>query len=368
MGKKTFRPPQAIRETVEAAGDTEAPLLKADSIPIDGIRKMYASLLKARGEFTLENTKDYRTAGGTPGFKWSRRILRQEGLLKTAEAGAVQIPEAIDLQLGPELFACVLEKSCEEVASALQEAGVRGACVPLEKGTALFFPADVVFVNEGSVCKVYDEELGEVYELILGSSPFEKAEYDEAVIVEESREKVRVLLKANGTTGCSCYLVDASVSVAGLDVDELFLLKTEDESSSQTYAEVIKVDEELGLVFAWGIVCTIDDEEYYDLQGDHIPEASMLKHSSEFMLTKRETGEMHARTDAGTIPEKGTIVFAFPLTREVAKAFGINARVSGLMIGAKFDDESILQKFKDGEYTGFSIGGSRDTRHDEEVE
>lgn len=368
MGKKTFRPPQAIRDTVSEAGATDAPLLKADSIPVDGIRKMYASLLKARGEFTFENTKDYRAAGGTPGFKWSRRILRQEGLLKTAEAGAVQIPEAIDLQLGPELFACVLEKSCDEVASALQEAGVRGACVPLEKGTALFFPADVVFVNEGSVCKVYDEELGEAHELILGSSPFDKAEYDDAVIIEESREKVRVLLKSQGTTGCSCYLVDASVSVAGLDIDELFLLKTEDESSSSVYAEVIKVDEELGLVFGWSIVCTIDDEEYFDVQGDAIPEDSMLKYSMEFMLDDRTQGDMHARTEEGEVVEKGTVVFCFPLTREVAKAFGIETRVTGLMIAIKPSDPDILQKFKDGEYTGFSIGGTRDTRHDEEVE
>ena len=368
MGKKTFRPPQAIRDTVSAAGATDAPLLKADSIPIDGIRKMYASLLKARGEFTLDNNGEYLLAGGTPGFKWSRRILRQEGLLKAADTGAVQIPEAIDLQLGPELFACVLEKSCEEVASALQEAGVRGACVPLEKGTVLFFPADVVFVNEGNVCKVYDEELEETYELILGSIPLEKAKYEDTVIIEESREKVRVLLKSEGNAGCSCYLVDASVSVAGLEIDELFLLKTEDESSSEVYAQVIKVDEELGLVFGWSIVCTIDDEEYFDVQGDAVPEQSMLKHSMEFMLVDRTQGDMHAKTDDGEVVEKGTVVFCFPLTREVAKAFGIETRVTGLMVAIKPSDPEILQKFKDGDYTGFSIGGTRDTRHDEEVE
>ena len=43
------------------------------------------------------------------------------------------------------------------------------------------------------------------------------------------------------------------------------------------YAEIKKVDEELGLVMGFAIICKIDGEPYFDTQGDHIPEDSMLK-------------------------------------------------------------------------------------------
>ena len=42
-------------------------------------------------------------------------------------------------------------------------------------------------------------------------------------------------------------------------------------------AEVLKVDESLGLVFGWAIVCAENGNDYYDLQGDHIPESVMLE-------------------------------------------------------------------------------------------
>jgi hypothetical protein len=54
---------------------------------------------------------------------------------------------------------------------------------------------------------------------------------------------------------------------------------------------------------------------------------------------------------------KGRILFAFPLTTDIAEAFGIDADTTGLMIAMKPDDPSMLSKFRDGTYTGFSIGG-----------
>jgi hypothetical protein len=54
----------------------------------------------------------------------------------------------------------------------------------------------------------------------------------------------------------------------------------------------------------------------------------------------------------------GTMVFAFPLTTDIAKAFDITTPRTGLMIGMKPSAE-VLAKFKSGEYTGFSIGGKR---------
>jgi hypothetical protein len=116
-------------------------------------------------------------------------------------------------------------------------------------------------------------------------------------------------------------------------------------------ASVVKVDEALGLVFGFAIVCKEAGEPYFDTQSDHIPEDAMLKASTEFMLESRVSGDMHARAD-------GQVVFAFPLTEEVAKALDITTKRTGLLIAMK-PSPAVFEKFKKGEYTGFSIGGSR---------
>ncbi len=124
------------------------------------------------------------------------------------------------------------------------------------------------------------------------------------------------------------------------------------ETAFETRAEVLKVDEELGLVFGWAIICTENGEPYFDLQKDHIPDATMLKSSTDFMRNSRAAKEMHVRSDAGSV------IFAFPMTAEVAKAFGIQTDRTGLMVAMAPDDE-MLGKFKSGELNGFSIGGKR---------
>lgn len=124
---------------------------------------------------------------------------------------------------------------------------------------------------------------------------------------------------------------------------------------SDTYeitCEVRKVDEELGLVFGWAIVCEEDGEPYYDLQGDNIPQASMLKAATGFAKGARMAKEMHVGGG------RGTVVFMLPLTADIAKSLDIRSRRAGLIIGMA-PDEEMLQKFKSGELRGFSIGGRR---------
>ena len=117
-------------------------------------------------------------------------------------------------------------------------------------------------------------------------------------------------------------------------------------------AEVKKVDESLGLVMGWAIVSTEDGEPYFDKQGDHIPETAMMEAVTDFMKTARVAGEQHDRMDAGTI------VHSFPMTADVAKAFGIETTTTGWMVAMQ-PDAPMLEKFRSGELTGFSIGGRR---------
>lgn len=127
---------------------------------------------------------------------------------------------------------------------------------------------------------------------------------------------------------------------------------------SKVLGVVEKIDAEtgetLGLVFGWAMVCKVGGEDYFDTQDDHIPEESMLKASTEFMEKSRVLGDMHA------VAEGGSVVFAFPLTAEIAKAYGWeNPPQTGLMIAVKPGSAETLAKYKSGEYTGFSIGGRR---------
>lgn len=126
---------------------------------------------------------------------------------------------------------------------------------------------------------------------------------------------------------------------------------------------VAKVDDTLGVVFGWAIISTEDGFPYVDTQGDYIPDSAMLKAATKFAKGKRQGGDMHHTED-------GVVLFMFPLTAEVAKAFDIDCDKTGLMIGMAPDNPETLEKFRTGERTGFSIGGKRvvDTPREMEVE
>ena len=116
------------------------------------------------------------------------------------------------------------------------------------------------------------------------------------------------------------------------------------------YIKADGINEDLGVVFGYAIVCKEDGKNYFDLQGDHVPEDSMLKASLDFMQNSRVADEMH------DFKKQGTVVFAFPMTGDIARSLGMTVRKTGLIIGMRPSDD-VLEKFKNGEYTGFSIGG-----------
>jgi hypothetical protein len=119
----------------------------------------------------------------------------------------------------------------------------------------------------------------------------------------------------------------------------------------QLSSPVLKVDEALGLVFGWGMICAKSGDQYMDLDREGISQAEMLKSVTEFAATSQLTDDGH-----NEVPD-GAVVFTFPLTDDVAKAFGIECDQRGWMVAAKPSPE-VLAKFADGTYTGFSIGGT----------
>ena len=123
----------------------------------------------------------------------------------------------------------------------------------------------------------------------------------------------------------------------------------------QRSGEIFKVDAALGLAFGWAIVCKKDGQDYFDLQGDHIPEDSMMRATVEFMENSRVAKDMHSKEGG----QKGTVVYGMPITTDLLKALGMTSPITGFLIAMKPNDPAMLAKFASGEYTGFSIGGSR---------
>lgn len=115
--------------------------------------------------------------------------------------------------------------------------------------------------------------------------------------------------------------------------------------------EILKVDDELGLVFGYAMVCKIDGEPHFDLQGHHIPEDTMTRVLAKFMQGDVVAKDMH------TGEQIGTYVFAFPMTTEIAKSLDIQVKQTGALVAMKPDSADMIAKFKSGERTGFSIGG-----------
>ena len=115
--------------------------------------------------------------------------------------------------------------------------------------------------------------------------------------------------------------------------------------------QILKVDESLGLVFGFAMVCKEDGQVHVDLQGDDIPESEMLKSALSFAKGARTAKEMHKGESIGDV------TFIFPLTTEIAESLEIITKRTGLLIAMRPEKPEVLQKFASGEYTGFSIGG-----------
>lgn len=122
--------------------------------------------------------------------------------------------------------------------------------------------------------------------------------------------------------------------------------------SMEGVATLAKLNEELGLAFFWAFTCTNEDgTPHFDLQNDTI-DADFIKAAMDFMVDGGgAVDEMHDEE-----PTEGRVVFAFPMTPDIAKAFGIVTKQTGLMIAIKPSAEQ-LTKLKDGTFNGVSIGG-----------
>lgn len=127
--------------------------------------------------------------------------------------------------------------------------------------------------------------------------------------------------------------------------------------SELTKTDVIKFDDEQRVVWGFASVTKINGETVVDRQGDIIEERVLEKAATEFMLGARNGLTMHKGEPTTTV------VHSMLFTPEIKKAFGIESKHDGWLIAVKVHCDDTWKKVKEGEFTGFSIGG-RATRKD----
>ena len=145
--------------------------------------------------------------------------------------------------------------------------------------------------------------------------------------------------------------------------DERAILETVDLGKSDVSehitigAEIIKSDTERRIVWGWASVISENGDPIVDTQGDYIPAEEMEKMADQFMTDVRVAKAMHRGSQIGEV------IHSFPMTKEIAKAFDLDSKYEGWIIGMKVHDDEMWAKVKSGEYGAFSIGGKGE-RHD----
>lgn len=118
---------------------------------------------------------------------------------------------------------------------------------------------------------------------------------------------------------------------------------------------VVKIDAAEHLVFGWAnIAIRKTGEQIEDLHGDMIDPDDLEHAAYQFVLSSRETGEMHEGSAVGHLVESCCF------TRAKMKAMGLpeDALPEALWVGFFIPDDRVFRKVVSGEYQMFSIQGT----------
>ncbi len=126
---------------------------------------------------------------------------------------------------------------------------------------------------------------------------------------------------------------------------------------TQALAPIVKISEELRLVFGWANVSMYDGTAVVDSQDDVMDSEVLVKAFMGFMADTQTGGVMHLRDEAGEPVGIGKVVYALPFTADLKKALGIDIPEEGVLIGLRVDNEEVWSRVKSGELAAFSIAG-----------
>lgn len=120
--------------------------------------------------------------------------------------------------------------------------------------------------------------------------------------------------------------------------------------------KVVKTDASRRLVFGHMIICKHDDgsglKDYVDTDGSSISEDVMLDAALDWAREVEAVKAADVNHDGNVV---GSHPFFFPMTEEIAAAYGIKGlKSTGLMVAQQVD-AATFKRAESGELTGFSI-------------
>ena len=121
--------------------------------------------------------------------------------------------------------------------------------------------------------------------------------------------------------------------------------------------KIAKVETSQGLVFGWGQVFLERTEkgldQYYDTDNDAFDEEGAVPAWDGLMSEGRVLKANHQGEQVGDV------IFAFPLTLDIAKSLGFDVDTiprTGTLVGVR-PQSDIFAKYESGEWDSFSVGG-----------
>lgn len=122
------------------------------------------------------------------------------------------------------------------------------------------------------------------------------------------------------------------------------------ENTEGRTVSIVKMDDDLRVVWGWASVIAEKGAVVVDHHGDMISEADLVKAAHGFAAVRRIKA-MHAGEPIGEMVE------SVVMTPALQKALGIDLGIVGWLIAARITDDAAWQKVKGGELPAFSIGG-----------
>jgi radical SAM protein with 4Fe4S-binding SPASM domain len=115
---------------------------------------------------------------------------------------------------------------------------------------------------------------------------------------------------------------------------------------------VAKLDEDARYAAGWALVSEVDNQPYYDDEGDHMTERDLVASAQQFMERFR-VGKRSHEGEADMITYVESVVF----TKELQRTLGIDLGIVGWWLGGIIRDQDLWEAVKRGEFRGFSVAG-----------
>ena len=112
-----------------------------------------------------------------------------------------------------------------------------------------------------------------------------------------------------------------------------------------------KANKDLGVLYGWLSVSTVNGEKVVDSYGDYVSMKELAKAALDFVENSRVCNLDHTDQDVGEFP------FIMPIYKGM-ESMGIKCDKEGILGAFEPTDPAMIEAFEKGEFSGFSFEGT----------